>query len=140
MARRRNPYRPGTPSHEEFRRAALRRRLALQEAAARRARRPEVRRQAFERVRRTRSTLRQLPEHEATIAYRRWLFPDRRSMFDRLPRPDQRRLVELLRRHPKEAPPRPGRQGGELIEFVQRRNAFWLYYRALGYFQPPPGL
>src|SRR5438105_734862 len=62
MARRRNPYRPGTLSYERQRRAELNQRRALSEARALPATRPDTKQRARESARKRKERRQQTPK------------------------------------------------------------------------------
>jgi hypothetical protein len=64
MTKRRNPYRPGTENYARLRKAALKQRVAFARANAVRAKTPETRRRARQRVSAVRRALRAIEERE----------------------------------------------------------------------------
>ena len=101
MARKRNPYRPGTASYARFRTAALKRSAALAQANAARAKAPEKRRRAKQRVGATRRALRQVAEREE---FRSRLNEHDRAEFRRMPISRQERLMKIMREYPESVP------------------------------------
>ena len=105
MANRRrgrsNPYRPGTPSHARFQKAALKRRAALARANAASAKTPETRRRA---KRRASAAERALREIETREEYRSKLNMTDRASFDRLLIAGQQRLLAVTHEYPHSFP------------------------------------
>ena len=121
MARRRNPYRPGTESYARWRQAGLARRAALAQATAARAKKPEARRRA---KRRASAAKRGLREISARQDYRSGLNERDRDAFNHLSIEQQNQLMRVLLGYSEAVPldlPDP---------FVgRRRNELWrLYY------------
>jgi hypothetical protein len=108
MARRRSPYRPGTPSYERSRRAALIRRENLAAGRASRAQKPEAKRRAQRQAATARRGLRQMPERIARAEerrdYRSHLHSRDQTIFSRLPTREQQRLVDVNRQYPAAVP------------------------------------
>jgi hypothetical protein len=101
MAKGRNPYRPGTASYARFREATLRRRTALAEANAARAKKPETLRRAKQRVSTVRRALRAV---ERRAEFRSKLNEQERRIFDRLPIMRQEQLIKVMREYPDSVP------------------------------------
>lgn len=118
---RRNPYRPGTASYARFRSAELRRRRALAEAAAARAKKPQARRRAKQRASAARRALQSI---EKRGEYRSKLNDRDRAIFDRLPITQQDRLMTVMRRYPDTIP----RDVPDPFVGPQRANLYRLSY------------
>jgi hypothetical protein len=101
MAERRNPYRPGTVSYARFRTAILKRRAALAQATAARAKAPEKRRRAKQRATAARRALRGIETREE---FRSKLNEDDRAVFKRMPITRQERLLKIQREYPESVP------------------------------------
>jgi hypothetical protein len=97
MAKRRNPYRPGTASYARLRKANLKRRAALAQANAARAKTPETRRQSKQRATAARRALRAVESREE---YRSKLNELDRAEFGRMPITQQERLLMIKREYP----------------------------------------
>jgi hypothetical protein len=121
MAKRRNPYRPGTVSYARFREATLKRRVPLAQANAARARTPETRRRTKQRVTAAQRALRAV---EAREEFRSKLNEPDRVAFGRMPITRQERLLKIEREYPESVPKDlPDPFGG------QQRTSLWrLYY------------
>jgi hypothetical protein len=117
MARRRNPYRPGTASYARFRKATLKRRSALAQATAARAKTPETSRRAKQRATAAQRALRAIETREE---FRSKLNEADRLSFGQMPITQQERLIKIQREYPGDVPkdlPDP---------FVgHQRNALW---------------
>ena len=101
MAKRRNPYRPGTASYARLRKATLKRRAALARATAARTKSSEGRARAKRRVR---AAQRAIQEIETREDFRSELNDRERESFDYLPIKEQRRLLEVNRVYPDSVP------------------------------------
>jgi hypothetical protein len=122
MARRRNPFKPGTSSHAAFRRSELNRRRALAEGRAARATNPEVRQRAQQQAATARRGLRQIPVLEAMGEYRSRLNQPERRIFDSLPLAEKARELKIEELFPEGVPssiPDP------FAEPVRFRSAHW---------------
>ncbi len=127
MARRRNPFKPGTSSHAAFRRSELNRRQALAEGRAARATNPEARQRAQQQAATARRGLRQIPVLEAIAEYRGMLNEPERRIFDSMPLAEKAQQLEVERQYPEGVPPNvpdPFAASG------RRRNASWRMYYA----------
>jgi hypothetical protein len=98
---RRNPYRPGTPSYARFREATLKRRAALAQANADRAKTPEKRRQAKQQAAAAQRALRTVERRDA---FRSKLSEHDRRIFDRLPITRQEQFMTVVREYPDSVP------------------------------------
>jgi hypothetical protein len=98
---RRNPYRPGTASYARLREATLKRRVALAQAMAARAKTPETRLRA---KRRASSAQRALQAIEKRDEFRTKLNESDRGKFDHLSITQQERLMQVLREFPDRVP------------------------------------
>jgi hypothetical protein len=119
--RQRNPYRPGTASYARFQKVALRRRAALSQANAARAKSPEARQRAQRRASAARVAIKKIETREQ---YRVNLSADDRREFGRLSIAEQDLLRQAMQQYPSGIPrdvPDP---------FARpRRSATWrLYY------------
>ena len=101
MAERRNPYRPGTASYARFREARLRRKAALAQANAARAKRPETRRRAKQRGS---TAQRALHAIETRQEFRSKLDEGERAKFDRLSITRQDLLLTINREYHESVP------------------------------------
>jgi hypothetical protein len=101
MAERRNPYHPGTARYAQFRRATLKRKAALAEAAAARARTPETGRRAKQRATAAQRALRAIETREA---FRSKLDESDRAAFGQLAITQQERLLKIEREYPESVP------------------------------------
>lgn len=99
--RRRNPYRPGTASYARFREVSLKRRAALAQANAARAKNPEARRQAKQRASAAQRALRVI---EKRAEFRSNLNERDRGAFDRLPIRRQEQIMQVVREYPDSVP------------------------------------
>jgi hypothetical protein len=121
MKSRRNPYRPGTASYARFREATLKRRAALAQVNAARAKTPETRRRSKQRATAAQRALRAIETREE---YRSRLNERERINFNKKSIGQQEILLEMRRKHPDSVPkdlpdPFAGPQ----------RNGLWrLYY------------
>jgi hypothetical protein len=97
MAKRRNPYRPGTASYARFQEAALKRRAALARANVARAKTPETRRRSKQRVS---AAVRALRAVERRRGFRSKLNEGDRRVFDRLRIASQEQYIEAMRKYP----------------------------------------
>jgi hypothetical protein len=97
MASRRNPYRPGTAPHARLRTATLKRRVALAQATAARAKTPEARRRANQRASAARRALRAIDRREE---FRAKLNEHDRSIFDHLPITRQELFIRAEQEYP----------------------------------------
>jgi hypothetical protein len=93
----RNFYRPGSPHYARLSKATLKRRVALAGANAARAKTPETRRRAKQRVSAAQRALRAIERRED---YRSKLNERDRSIFDRLSIADQNLTLEMARVYP----------------------------------------
>ncbi len=121
MAKRRNPYRPGTASYARFRGAALKRKAALAAANADRAKTPETRRRARQRVSAVRRALRAIEKREG---FRSKLSEHDRRTFKSLSIMQQEQFLRVTEAYPDRVPadvpdPFPG---------PQRSPSWRLYY------------
>jgi hypothetical protein len=98
---RRNPYRPGTASHAQFREATLRRRATLAQANVARATTPETRRRAKQRVSAARRALRAI---ETRQEFRSQLNERDRTTFNGLSLAGQDRLLRMSEDFPQSVP------------------------------------
>jgi hypothetical protein len=110
--RRRNPYRPGTPSYARFREAALKRQAALAQANAARAKKPEARRRAKQLAAAVQRSLRTVENRQE---FRSKLSEHDRRKFDRLSIGRQELFMRVTREYPDRVPvdlpdPFPGPQ------------------------------
>jgi hypothetical protein len=100
-SRQRNPYRPGTPSYARFREATLKRRAALAQANADRAKTPEKRRQAKQQAAAAQRALRTVERRDEI---RSKLSERDRRIFDRLPITRQQQFMTIVREYPDSVP------------------------------------
>jgi hypothetical protein len=121
MSKRRNPYRPGTASYARLRRATLKRRAALAQVNAARAKTPETRRRSKQRAAAAQRALRAIETREE---YRSKLNERERIDFNQKSISTQEILLKIRREYPDSVPkdlpdPFAGPQ----------RNSLWrLYY------------
>jgi hypothetical protein len=101
-SRRRNPYRPGTPSYAQFQESVLRKRHALSTANVARAKKPEKRRRLKQQAAAENRALHKIETREE---YRAKLTGAERSNFARLPIKVQDRLIKVERAYPHSVPP-----------------------------------
>jgi hypothetical protein len=101
MAERRNPYRAGTVSYAQFRKAALKRRAALAQANAARAKAPEKRRRVKQRATAAQRALRAIETREE---FRSKLNEPDRVAFGHLPITRQESLMMITREYPESVP------------------------------------
>ena len=101
MARRRNPYRSGTASYARFRKAALKRKSALAQATAARAKTPETGRRAKQRASAAQRALRAIETREE---FRSRLSEQDRVSFSQMPITQQERLLKIQREFPESVP------------------------------------
>ena len=101
MAKRRNPYRPGSASYARFREATLKRRAALAKANVERAKKPEARRRMQQRVSAAQRALRAV---ERRKEFRSKLNEGDRRIFDRLPIMRQELFMKVIREYPDSVP------------------------------------
>jgi hypothetical protein len=99
--RRRNPYRPGSPSYARFREATLKRRAALASVNAARAKKPEARRRAKQQASTAKRELRIVERREE---FRSKLSERDRRVFDRLPIMRQEQFMTIVREYPDSVP------------------------------------
>ena len=97
----RNPYRSGTASYARFRKAALKRKVALAQATAGRARTPETGRRAKQRATTARRTLRAIETREE---FRSKLNETDRATFSQMSITRQERLLKIQREYPESIP------------------------------------
>jgi hypothetical protein len=101
MTERRNPYRPGTASYARLRGVRLKRKAALAEANAARAKTPETRRRSTQRASAAKRALRKIETREG---FRSKLTEPERSLFDRLPITWQDQELKVDREFPDGVP------------------------------------
>ena len=101
MGRRRNPYRSGTASYARFRRGALKRKSALAQATAARAKTPETGRRAKQRATGAQRALRAIETREQ---FRSNLNAPDRLSFSQMPITRQERLMKIQREYPESVP------------------------------------
>jgi hypothetical protein len=101
MPERRNPYRPGTASYARFREATLKRRTALAQANAARAKAPEKRRRAKQRASAAQRAVRAIETREE---FRSRLNEHDRVAFGQMPIAWQERLLKINREYPESVP------------------------------------
>jgi hypothetical protein len=101
MAKQRNPDRPGTASYARFREATLKRRAALAQVNAARAKTPETRRRSKQRATAAQRALRKIETREE---FRSKLNEPDRVAFGRMPIADQERLLKIQRVYPDSVP------------------------------------
>ena len=117
MARRRNPYRSGTASYARFRKGALRRKSALDQATAARSKTPETGRRAKQRATAAQRALRAIETREE---FRSKLSEPDRVSFSQMPITRQERLMKIQREYPESVPKDlPDPFGGP------QRNVLW---------------
>ena len=122
MARRRNPYRSGTASYARFRKAALKRKSALAQATAARAKTPETGRRAKQRASAAQRALRAIETREE---FRSRLSEQDRVSFSQMPITQQERLLKIQREFPESVP----KDLPDPFEGPQR-NVLWRLTRA----------
>ena len=98
---RRNPYRPGTASYARLRQADLKRKVALAQATASRAKTPETRRRAKHRASAAQRALRAI---ERRSEFRTKLNESDRGKFEHLTITQQERLMKVLQEFPDRVP------------------------------------
>jgi hypothetical protein len=98
---RRNPFRPGTASYAWLREADLKRKVALAQATATRAKTPETRRRAKHRAS---TAQRALQAIQRRGEFRTKLNESDRGKFDHLSITRQERLITVLREFPARVP------------------------------------
>jgi hypothetical protein len=101
MTKGRNPYRPGTASYARFRKAALKRKSALAQATAARAKTPGTGRRAKQRATGAQRALRAIEMREE---YRSKLNEPERVSFGQMPITWQERLMKVGREYPESVP------------------------------------
>jgi hypothetical protein len=101
MAERRNPYRPGTASYARVRKVALKRKSALAQATASRAKTPETGRRAKQRAMAAHRALRAIETREE---FRLKLNEPDRVVFSQMPITRQERLLKIQREYPESVP------------------------------------
>jgi hypothetical protein len=101
MAKGRNPYRPGTASYSRYRKAALKRKAALTQATAARAKTPEKRQRANRRATVAQRALRAIETREE---FRSKLSEPDRAAFGEMPITQQERLMKIQREYPESVP------------------------------------
>jgi hypothetical protein len=101
MKSRRNPYRPGTESYARFRQAALKRKSALAQATAARAKTPETRRRAKQHATAARRALRAI---EAREGFRSKLNEHDRRNFDSWSIAKQEQFLRVTEAYPNRVP------------------------------------
>jgi hypothetical protein len=100
-SRRRNPYRPGTPAYAWLREADLKRRAALARATAARAKTPETRRRAKQRLSTAQRALRAIERRDE---FRSKLNERDRDTYDHLTIREQELFVAVTRKYPDRVP------------------------------------
>jgi hypothetical protein len=128
---RRNPYRPGSAQYARLRKATLKRRAALARANAARAKTPETRRRAKQRVSAAQRALKAIERRED---YRSKLNERDRSFFDRRSIRQQEQILTVIQAFPDGVPadipdPFPG---------PQRSPSWRLYYSTRAGMRPRP--
>jgi hypothetical protein len=101
MAKGRNPYRSGTASYARFRKGALRRKAALAQATAARAKTPETSGRAKQRASAAQRALRAIETREE---FRSKLSEPDRVSFSQMPITRQERLMKIQREYPESVP------------------------------------
>jgi hypothetical protein len=101
MAKGRNPYRSGTASYARFRKAALKRKSALAQATAARAKTPETGQRAKQRASAAQRALRAIETREE---FRSKLSEPDRVSFSQMPITRQERLMKIQREYPESVP------------------------------------
>jgi hypothetical protein len=101
MAERRNPYRSGTASYARYRKATLKRKAALAQATAARAKAPETGRRAKQRATAAQRALRAIETREE---FRSKLSEPDRVSFSQMPITQQERLLKIQREYPESVP------------------------------------
>jgi hypothetical protein len=101
MAKRRNPYRPGTVSYARFRKATLKRKATLAKANVARAKKPETRRRAKQRAVAAQRALRAVETREE---FRSKLNEPDRIVFNKMSIARQERLMKITREYPESVP------------------------------------
>jgi hypothetical protein len=101
MAKGRNPYRSGTASYARFRQAALKRKSALAQATAARAKTPETGQRAKLRATAAQRALRAIETREQ---FRSRLSEQDRVSFSHMPITQQERLLRIQREFPGDVP------------------------------------
>src|ERR1700691_4276080 len=101
MAKGRNPYRSGTASYARFRKGELRRKSALAQATAARAKTPEKGRSAKPR---STAAQRALLAIETREEFRSKLSEPDRVSFSQMPITRQERLMKIQREYPESVP------------------------------------
>ena len=101
MTKGRNPYRSGTASYARFRKAALRRKSALAQATAARAKTPETGQRAKQRAS---AAQRALLAIETREEFRSKLSELDRVSFSQMPITRQERLMKIQREYPESVP------------------------------------
>jgi hypothetical protein len=101
MAKGRNPYRPGAASYARFRTATLKRKSALAQATASRAKTPETGRRAKQRAAAAQRAIRAI---EAREEFRSKLDESDRAAFGQLTITQQERLLKIEREYPESIP------------------------------------
>jgi hypothetical protein len=101
MAKGRNPYRSGTASYARFRRATLKRKSALAQATAARAKTPETGRRAKQRAAAAQRALQAIETREE---FRSKLNEPDRLSFGQMPITRQEILMKIQREYPESVP------------------------------------
>jgi hypothetical protein len=101
MAKGRNPYRSGTASYARFRKAALKRKSALAQATAARAKTPETGQRAKQRASAAQRALRAIETREE---FRSKLSEPDRVSFSQMPITRQERLMKIQQEYPESVP------------------------------------
>jgi hypothetical protein len=129
MAKGRNPYRPGTASYARFRKAALNRKVALAEANAARAKKPEARLRARKQASAAKRALRAV---ERRSEFRLKLNEPDRHTFDRWPITKQERFLQVREAYPNGVPA----DAPDYFAGQQRSLSWRLYYATLTGMRP----
>jgi len=101
MAKGRNPYRSGTASYARYRKAALKRKAALAQATAVRAKTPGTGERAKQRAAAAQRALRAIETREE---FRSKLSEPDRVSFSQMPITRQERLMKIQREYPESVP------------------------------------
>lgn len=101
MAKRRNPYRPGSARYAKYRAGTLKSRTALAQATAARAKNPKTRRRLKQRATAAKRALQAIETREE---FRLKLNEDDRATFGRMPITRQERLLKIQREYPESIP------------------------------------
>jgi hypothetical protein len=101
MTKGRNPYRSGTASYARYRKAALKRKAALAQATAARAKTPQT---GWRAKQRTAAAQRALRAIETREEFRSKLNEPDRVSFSQMPITRQERLMKIQREYPESVP------------------------------------